>query len=555
MTEPNNTPNDSSDQESLDDVLRGLSSEGSEEEQSLDDILASLSEDASEETLPAESLDTNALLSDINDLKSDTFVEPPLSSSPEPEPAASSFNLNAMPSVPDSILADSADLIDDEVIDPIRSEASEQASPFDASIPSPSIDESVISDTFASDMTDVVSESTAEPTRGWGDESLSAGSQIPDSLSEMGTEAGMLNDSPLSEPEELISFENADSSSPIADVPPVASPFEPSSSSAVDDIGSPFAIPADTLESPFVDAKESAAEPSSSWGDASSGAESQIPESISEFSGEPEPLPDSPLPTPEEATPFDVNADVTPPSPFETPVTPPPPGASTSPFSEPASDVEPAFTSFVGADNSMESPSAEPPIEEAPLAGESESVDVVDEPWSTSQPSVPASEPEVSSGPEVSAWGAAPNLIPETPAPEPEVPAAAFNPPESTIEEPTAPEPVKLNDSDPDLAGPELPSLPPLTQTTFSETGESLSQASIDSPKPAAINSDSDEPMNLKSLLDRPRHRWLVPFGFIMILVIFGGIIFGALRGNQESDPAPETQEQSSRPSLTHGSS
>ncbi len=558
MTEPNNTPNDPSNQESLDDVLRGLSSEGSEEEQSLDDILASLSEDASdEETLPAENVDTNDLLSDINDLKSDVFLEPPISSVPEPEP--STFNLNAMPSGLDSILADSEESIDDAVGESIRSAASEQASPFDASIPSPSIDEPRLpADTFASDLTDVVSESTAEPASGWGDELFSAESQIPESLSEMGAEPELPNDSALPEPEELSAFDNADSGAPVADVPPIASPFDPiPSSQPVDDIGEPFTTPADTLESTFAETTESSTEPSSSWGDAASGAESQIPESISDFSAEPESLPEVPLPTPEEATPFNVNADVTPSSPFDTPTTPPQPDVPTSPFSEPPSEVEPAFTSFIGADSSNEPQATEPPLEGVPPEADSDSVDVVDESLMTGQPSAPASEPELFSVPEASLWGNNPNLTPlETPAADPEVPATAFNPPDATIKEPSAPEPIALNDSDPDLATPELPSLPPLAQPTFSGTGESLSQASIDAPQaPAAIRSDSDEPMNLKSLLDRPRHRWLVPFGFILILLVFGAIIFGALRGNQESDPAPETQEQSSSPSLTTDSS
>ncbi|MEO0373437.1 MAG: hypothetical protein AAF329_02190 [Cyanobacteria bacterium P01_A01_bin.17] len=525
MTESNNTPNDPSDQESLDDVLRGLTGEGSEEEQSLDDILASLSEDEPDELSVPETLDTDDLLaSTINDSIEPTSVEPalPTPSPLEPEPSAP----DATPIGMENISAESEQWVDEAAAEAILSDIGEPASPVVSQSPDePALLIDPPSDVLESGVTDNTDSIAESPVSSQSDQPLSNDSQAIEATASADALDPPL-DSALPEPEESISFEIVDSSSSSADAQP-ASPFDPLPSQSIADVESPFAAPVDDTLAAFTDSPESAT--------ASSAADS-----ISESSAEPEPQPDlSTLPSMEEAVSFEVIGEGTEaPSPFEPPVTDSP-AASESPFSAPESDVaEPAFTSFsdtVAGDSSAEDPSLDQPVEE-PLLGRVDSAEG-SQPQATEQPWEQASEADL---PAPTAFDSEPGPTPAAAEPEP----AAFNQPEESAEEPAAREPLELTDSDPDFSGPELPSLPPLAQPTFSEPGVSLSQASIDTP--AAVSPQTDaQPVTLKTLLERPRHRWLVPFGFIMILVLFGAIIFGALRGNQESDPAPETQEQS----------
>ncbi|PZD72375.1 hypothetical protein C1752_03720 [Acaryochloris thomasi RCC1774] len=532
MTEPNNTPNDPSDQESLDDVLRGLTAEGSEEEQSLDDILASLSEDEPDELSVPETLDTDDLLaSTVNDSIEPTLVEPalPAPSPLEPEPSAP----DATPIRMENISAESEQWVDEASAESILSDIGEPASP----VVSQSPDEPALPIDPPGEVLESVVTDNADSIA---DSAISSQSEQPLSTDSQAIEATVGADaldpplaSALPEPEESISFEIADSSASSADAQP-ASPFDPLPSQSITDVESPFAAPVDDTLAAFTDSPESAT--------ASSAADS-IPESIAE----PEPQPDSStLPSMEAAASFEaIGGGTEAPSPFEPPVTASP-AASEPPFSAPKSDVvEPAFTSFtdtVAGDSPAEAQSLEQPLEEPPQE-EVESAEA-SQPQATEQPWGQASESDL---PAPTAFDSEPSPTPLDAAaePEPAMPAAAFSQPEDPVEEPAAREPLELTDSDPDFSGPELPSLPPLAQPTFSEPAVSLSQASIDTPAAVSSQADAHPPVTLKTLLERPRHRWLVPFGFIMILVLFGAIIFGALRGNQESDPAPETQEQS----------
>jgi hypothetical protein len=609
MTEPNNTPNEPSDQESLDDVLRGLSAEGSEEDQSLDDILASLSEgEPTEDTLVTqETLETDDLLAPgINEAGPEQGVneiaaESVFSGTDEPDEASS--------------------------FDSLAPSQSLEELPFDAA------GDTLAAFTNAADVT--------EPEQGV-DEPWRAESQTVESISEASAELETPLEPAIPEVDQSTSFEIADTSTPIVDPQSEVSPFDPLPTSHPADEAAFETSADDTLESAFTDAAE-VTDPSSDWVDEPFSTEPLV-ESTLESNAESETFPESPSPSVdavEEADPFEVAGieDRAVPSPFDSPVTSQAEEA-VSPFSEPADVVEPAFTRFTEADDiSAEAQSLDQPAEPAdaefesasaveeadpfevagiedravpspfdpPVASQSEepvspfsepdrdvvepaftsfteaddipaddsfvdaqsldqpaaepadaefgSADAsVDEPQATEDLWTLASEPtpSVPDVPELSTFENESSLTPsDTPGGPTEFEVAAFDEPQAPIDEPVTREELELTASDPDFSGPELPSLPPLAQPAFSEPAESLSQAFIDTP--TGINSDSEaQPLTLATLLGRPRHRWLVPFGFILIVILFGAIVLGALRGNQNSDPAPDTQEQSSALDHTH---
>ena len=548
MTEPNNTPNDPSNQESLDDVLRGLSAEGSEEEQSLDDILASLSEDESQSPAP-ETLNIDELDAlDIDDDAAESTVEP----EPTPIPTeADSFSQTI------DVSAAATEPAATELGN-ISSE-SDEASPF--STPADEIIEPTFTGTADSDST--------PDTSDWIDAPLSSPPQSVEPTIESGQpEPSLELTTPA--PEESISFEIAGSeplsmsepSIPETPVPetlatgeqtnePEVSPFEPPSTLQPDDaVEPPFATPADTVEPALTGTADSdLTADTSDWLDESPGTAFQPQASErAETDAVPETPPEPPLPELEEVESFEIAS-----TGFEPPTGDEQTSSPASPFEPPTTSFEPAVTAAEADDGdpALEGQASPPPLEAPAPAFETEGVpigDTVESAFAESgfttdpQPTDPPAEDARSS--EVFATA---SNFPED-APEPEAPA--FNVPSDPLEDASGEEPLReeleLTDSDPEFSGPELPNLPPLAQP---EPVVSLSQASIDAPGRTNLE-PPEPPLTLKTLLDRPRHRWMVPFGFIMILAIFGVIIFGALRGGRDSEPTPDPQEQQS--SLPH---
>lgn len=119
----------------------------------------------------------------------------------------------------------------------------------------------------------------------------------------------------------------------------------------------------------------------------------------------------------------------------------------------------------------------------------------------------------------------------------------SFETPSSADPTDAAPlEELELNESDPDFSGPELPDLPPLAQPT------SISQASIDTPSGNNLLEPLDEPLTLKTLLDRSGTRWMVPLGLILIIGVIGVIGFVALQ-NKSGDDTQQDQNSRLQPS------
>lgn len=547
MTEPNNTPNESSDQESLDDVLRGLSAEGSEEEQSLDDILASLSEGESSAEPPTPDADDLPNTDDLLNLEElepsaadETIVEPDIPAQ-EPDDVA--------------IAASAPDEQETSPIEPVDRPAELES----------------WADEVATNDPEIVPEAplVAETSSSQEIESPPSEPALPDDII----------------PDDMVLPDSAD----------VAS--EPTTPASTDDATpfytSPFASPTESIVEPLTSAaadgpvptegsSEEIVEISEPVSDSSVGDEAPEIETIDEVSAADstadietpsmEPWPGSDAPAEEPVTPA---AEI----PQVTDVTTPPVEEPGSPFGQPAAQVpaeesaiqEPEATDIpqVPLEETAAEPVADlqsPSIEEPQIAEDLSSVEETREPelpqFSASIPSfgepvpgstaaeTPIEEPESISEPETESpvFGETPPVADESPmeaAPTEDVPdfSAASTEAETDelVTDPLEPDDLELAESATDFSGPELPNLPPLAQPA--EPPVSVSQASIDTPSNIDLE-PTGQPLTLKALLDRPRHRWMVPFGFILILVIIGGLGLIIFQGGQDSGTDTEESSQ-----------
>ncbi len=569
MTDPN-TPNDPSDQESLDDVLQGLSSQDSDEQQSLDDILASLSVDESEgEALDPSPLDTDSLLGDTPGATPAAEPEISVPQQTDPDPLTPTIDASTPPldaeSLSETVDVNAAAVDAEDISTNVEQWAVEstaevtpseaESSPFETPIidseaavpPADNIDLPSFStpidtpETPFTDIPDAAAEAVDDPFAAAPEAVESISTPWSESPAEPAADESILETSATSEPPEV-------------DLP-AESTFEEPTLTDIPDSGVPDQV-SSFIEEPI----GMAPEPVESLSDTGFTAETPSAPPIPSETDESSPFaapPVSSSPTADEMAAA---------SPFE-----PPSEILEQPSEELVSDVEaPDLTDFAAPE-----PQAEDLVAEAATPDLDPGADITSTPsdtpfgeppaaaWAASEPQLPQiSEPEP--------FSTVPS--PEEPvAPEVESPAAEAAAPieEPVIEEPVIEEPVIEEpeaaavpeqpiaesvvqpDTEPaeassTFSGPELPDLPPLEPIAPS----SISQASIDRPSSEPIAQDA-EPLTLKTLLDRPRNRWMVPFGFILILVLFGAIILGALQGNKDSDPPPETQEQeqSSMPS------
>ena len=557
MTDPN-TPNESSDQESLDDVLQGLSAGESEETQSLDDILASLEGDPS-----STSFDESSISEDTVDAVSAS----PSTSAADPAPFAPATDAStADESIPADINAESIEL-------PFSGDADDD-------------DLTVAFDATASPAAPVSESPTASTNDTPEPEAPQPSELISDSWDQ-----GEISDTPVPDVEASPTFESFElpvfeediaAPSPEASTPldseslfsstngPSESVESPQSSETVSDPWSAPTEPAAEPAAPFVPEPN---EPEASSDPFATGAQSEnlAPSSASAPTGD---TLDSPF-TSDTSDPFQTDLGTAPDTSSDTradaPDVPEEPIAAQQPEIESASETTAAFGAVSEPSDpfqpSVGTPSAAFPSSDASV----DPPDVSEEPIAAQQPEIelpdlssPGAVPLAASGTD----GETPaSPFDETPIEEPveetaevdaasplnepsigdfttagtvepESPAITFG--EEPIESADDQEPLELAEEtgeDTGFSGPELPDLPPLAKPA------SISQASIDTPSGSL--DPIDEPPTLKKLLDRPRHRWIVPLALILIFGVIGVIVITSLNGG--SDPDTEEIQDSRR--------
>lgn len=578
MTDPN-TPREPADQESLDDVLQGLSADSSDDPQSLDDILASLETESSDAVPDADLINTD----DSWGLGEDEAIAASIPA--DLDPVAASMDAIAhepLPEISDvsaeELELTSFDLDSSDETDAFASPTSAESAPFEPFLSSaqesetPGDSESApapwsAAEPSGAELIEETSTAADEPLEGLFEEPAPMVDEEPvDMPANVEAWAAPIESEPsVSEPSAEAWTAPVDSAEPSIEAQdPFAAPFtpmEPSDQSSIADESSfsedPATLSPDTLGVPDAAPMDDATP--DPWATPSEPAESEPVDPIDPFAtmAQPEGV-ELPAREPTEAV---FGADATDADPF--------------------SGTEEGLSSDAIASESGAWDAPEVPLEESPLEpvafSESESslpdssapelpLDLADVPFSsvseeptTPEPTEDLPDLEVA-GLEVAGLEAAgidwsdsresPSLDPSFDQPDVQPDLAgismsdrSFETPASAEPEQTAPlENLELNESEPDFSGPELPDLPPLAQPS------SISQASIDTPSGNSLLEPLDEPLTLSTLLDRSGTRWMVPLGLILIIGVIGVIGFVALQ-NKSGDDTQQDQNSRLQPS------